>query len=129
MVVNQTSKFILVVDDDPVAIKLTESRLKAHGYQVMTCCEAAAGLERAIKQKPDLIILDVMMPIVNGFNFCRLLKSHHEHKSVPVILLTSRTSEEDKRIGEEVGANAYLTKPVNMDLLLETIKDLVGEKV
>lgn len=125
----QSSKFILLVDDDPVASKLTESRLTANGYHVMTCNEAAVGLERAIKHKPDLIVLDVMMPIVNGFNFCRLLKSHHEHKGIPIILLTSRSTEEDRRIGQEVGANAYLTKPVNIELLVETIKELVGERV
>jgi len=122
-------KRILIIDDDPVVVKLTETRLKAHGYQVMTTCEAPDGLEKAIKQKPDLIILDVMMPIVNGYNFCRLLKSHHEHKGPPVILLTSRTTEQDRKIGEEVGANAYLTKPVDMELLLTTIKDLMGQQV
>ena len=127
MNVHQTTKRILVIDDDPVIIKLAETRLRAHGYQVLTSCDAPEGLEKAMKQKPDLIILDVMMPIVNGFNFCRLLKTHHEHKGIPVILLTSRTSEQDRRIGEEVGANAYLTKPINMDLLLTTIKELMGE--
>ena len=119
-------KKILIIDDDPTTIKLTETRLKANGYDVLACCEAADGLEKAMKLKPDLIILDVMMPIVDGYNFCRLLKSQHEHKAIPVILLTSRGSEEDRKIGREVGANAYITKPFNMDDLLNTIRELVG---
>ncbi len=125
----QAAKRILLVDDDPLAIKLTSTRLRANGYEVVSCSEAAQGLERAIKEKPDLIILDVMMPIVNGFNFCRLLKNQDAYKNIPVILLTSRASEEDRRIGQEVGANAYLAKPLNMELLLDTIKELTAEKV
>ena len=127
MGVYQTTKRILIIDDDPVIIKLTEIRLKANGYEVITSTEAPEGLEKAIKQKPDLIILDVMMPIVNGYNFCRLLKNHHDHKGTPVILLTSRGSEQDRRIGTEVGANAYLTKPVNIEELLKTVKELISE--
>ncbi len=117
-------KRILVIDDDLVLIKLAETRLKANGYDVATSTEAAEGLKKAINDKPDLIILDVMMPIVNGYNFCRLLKSQHEHKGIPIILLTSRSGDDDKKIGDEVGADAYITKPFNMDDLLNTVKTL-----
>ncbi|OGX30382.1 MAG: hypothetical protein A2787_04605 [Omnitrophica WOR_2 bacterium RIFCSPHIGHO2_01_FULL_48_9] len=117
---------ILLIDDDPVTVKLAEVRLKASGYEVWTSTDAPGGLEKAMKLKPDLIILDVMMPIVNGYNFCRLLKSHHEHKGIPIVLLTSRSGDEDKKIGREVGADAYITKPFDMENLLNTIKDLVG---
>ncbi|OGX08535.1 MAG: hypothetical protein A2Z88_06410 [Omnitrophica WOR_2 bacterium GWA2_47_8] len=120
-----TAKKILIIDDDLTTIKLVESRLSANGYLVIALSEAALGLEAAFKQKPDLIVLDVMMPIVNGFNFCRLLKSQEEHRHIPVILLTSRSEDKDRKIGQEVGANAYLTKPVNADELLNTIKELL----
>ena len=120
-----SGKKILVIDDDPVMIKLTESRLTVHGYHVAVSREAPAGLEMALKDKPDLIILDVMMPIVNGYNFCRLLKSQKAHKHIPIIFLTSRATEKDKEIGKEVGADAYLTKPVDMDQLLEMIGNLL----
>ncbi|MFA5087849.1 MAG: response regulator [Candidatus Omnitrophota bacterium] len=119
------AKRILVVDDDPVIIKLVETRLRAKGYEVMTSSEAPSGLEKALKQKPDLVILDVMMPIVNGYNFCRLLKTQEEFKKIPVVLLTSRAGGEDRKIGEEVGANAYLTKPFDMDDLQAKIKELL----
>ena len=118
-------KKILVVDDDPVAVKVIEGRLTANGYQVATTTEAPQGLEMALKTFPDLIILDVMMPIVNGYNFCRLLKSETTHKKIPIILLTSRTDEKDIAIGQQVGADAYLPKPVNMEQLLNKIAKLV----
>lgn len=118
-------KKILVVDDDPVQIKLLHGRLGSNGYEVITSCEAAQGLQLAMDSGPDLIILDVMMPIINGYNFCRLLKSEEQQKHIPVIFLTSRDEEEDVQIGREMGAEAYLTKPVNIEELLEKIKDLI----
>ena len=120
------SKRILVIDDDPTLTKLTESRLKASGYDVTVSNDAPKGLERAMKESPDLIILDVMMPIVNGYNFCRLLKSEEDHKRIPIIFLTSRAGDDDKKIGEEVGANAYITKPFKMEDLLETVQRLLN---
>ena len=117
---------ILVVDDDPVMVKLLESTLTDKGFDVMVTQEAADGLQKAINNKPDLIILDVMMPVINGFNFCRLLKSEQSRQDVPIILLTSRDEMEDIQIGLEMGADAYLTKPVNMDELFKTIKVVEG---
>jgi len=115
-------KRILVVDDDPVQIKLMDKLLTGNGYTVMTATEAADGLNIAMRDHPDLIILDVMMPVINGYNFCKLLKSEEKQKHIPIILLTSRDEKEDVEIGMEMGANAYLTKPINTDELLKTIK-------
>jgi DNA-binding response OmpR family regulator len=91
---------------------------------VKALTEATEGLEYAITHNPDLIILDVMMPIINGFNFCRLLKQEKNRKNIPVILLTARDQMKDIEIGFEVGAEAYLTKPVNTAELIKTIKVL-----
>ena len=118
-------KKILVVDDDPVGVKVIEARLKANGYNVITSTDAPQGLEMALTINPDLIVLDVMMPIVNGYNLCRLLKSEDTHKGIPIILLTSRTDEKDIAIGQEVGADAYLAKPVHMEDLLKKIVELM----
>ena len=123
----ERAKRILLIDDDPVTVKLVESRLRANGYLVISSSEAAEGLQTAFTQKPDLIILDVMMPIVNGYNFCRLLKAQEAHCRIPIILLTSRSEINDKRIGEEVGANAYITKPFNMEDLLSKTKELLAD--
>jgi len=119
------SRRILVVDDDPVIVKTLEGNLKSNGYEVIVSHDATEGLEKAFKQFPELIILDVMMPIINGFNFCRLLKSQEKHQSIPIIMLTSRAEEEDRKIGIEVGADAYLVKPFNTEELLARIKELL----
>ena len=122
---DRPTKHILIIDDDPTVIKILESRLKANGYHPIIAPEAPAGLEMAIKNLPDLIILDVMMPIINGYNLCTILKSEPKTKKIPVIMLTGRSEEVDKTIGQKVGADAYLTKPFLMDQLLGTIKDLL----
>ena len=119
------SKKILVIDDDPTVIKLLESILGSKGYEVLLAREAPLGLEAAMKKSPHLIILDVMMPIINGYNICRLLKSEEETRNIPIVLLTSRSGEEDQKIGEEVGADAYFAKPFNTEALLNKILELL----
>ncbi len=113
---------ILLVDDDPVQVKLLQTRLKENGFEVLTAHDAAVGLQLAIDQTPEIVILDVMMPIINGYNFCRLVKTEVKVKDISVILLTSRDKLEDIRIGLEMGADAYLVKPVNIEELLRAIK-------
>ncbi|HOY08916.1 MAG TPA: response regulator [Candidatus Omnitrophota bacterium] len=117
---------ILIIDDDQGVLKLVETLLGAQGYNVSSTNDAARGLEMAIRTTPDLVVLDVMMPIINGFNICRLLKSQEIAMRIPVILLTSRTSEEDFVIGQEVGANAYLPKPIDTKLFLEKVRELLS---
>jgi DNA-binding response OmpR family regulator len=119
-------KHILVVDDDQGHLLLLKKRLTDAGYDVLTSAEASEGLQYAMDKDPDLIILDVMMPIINGYNFCKLLKSEEKKKQIPIILLTSRDNPDDINIGLKMGANAYLTKPVNFELLLSTIKKVSG---
>jgi len=122
MSVKHEIKKILVVDDDPTLTALVSQCLKDKGYEVTAVTEAVEGLEYAMKKNPDLIILDVMMPIINGFNFCRLLKQEEKHKNIPILLLTARSQMKDIEIGLEMGAEAYLVKPLNVDELLKTIK-------
>src|SRR3989339_175124 len=121
MIEKEKSKRILVVDDDPGIVKLLENRLTEKGYKVVSALEAADGLQMAINDSPDLIVLDVMMPIINGYNFCHLLKSEEGKKEIPIIFLTSRNSKEDIQIGHKMGADAYLTKPVDMGVLIAKI--------
>lgn len=116
---------ILVIDDDPGHIRLMNKILGAEGYEVLLADDAPVGLEMAMKAKPDLIVLDVMMPIINGFNICRLMKTEESVKCIPIILLTSRITEEDQRIGREVGADAYMLKPVNTDEFLKKVRALL----
>ena len=81
-----------------------------------------------MKNDPDLIILDVMMPVINGYNFCRLIKQEENKKDIPIILLTSRDQIKDIEIGLEMGAEAYLAKPLNTTELLRTIKVIESSK-
>ncbi|MDP8264484.1 MAG: response regulator [Candidatus Aceula lacicola] len=118
-------KKILIIDDDPVQTKLLETKLPENGYLFLSATKAAVGLQMAINKHPDLIILDVMMPIINGYNLCQLLKNDPTHKNIPIILLTSRDKEKDIEIGRNVGADAYLIKPVSISSLLEKIKELL----
>ena len=122
---DKSVKHILVIDDDPTLTKMVESRLNANGYAATATNDAALGLETAMKEIPDLIVLDVMMPIINGYNMCSLLKSEQKTKKIPIIILTSRSEEQDKVIGKEVGVDAYLTKPVKMEELLTAVQDLL----
>ena len=115
-------KKVLVVDDDRIITTLLKKYLEDNGYEVTARNEASEGLEYAMTRKPDLIILDVMMPIINGFNFCRLIKAEEDSKNIPIILLTSRNKLKDIEIGLEMGAEAYLIKPLNIEELLRTIK-------
>ena len=118
-------KTILVVDDDPTEIKLLSGLLATHGFKIISASDAPEGLQMAIQQFPHLIILDVMMPIINGYNFCHLLKSQQKHKHIPIILLTSRGEEKDFEIGKQMGADVYLTKPVNTEELLKAVNRLL----
>ena len=117
---------ILVIDDDPTLIALIKGVLEAHDFEPLLANEAPLGLEMAIKQSPDLIILDVMMPIINGYNICRLMKTESGHKKIPIILLTSRAEEADRKIGEEVGADGYISKPFETQHLIQMINSLLS---
>ncbi len=118
---------ILVIDDDLTVVKLASAILSAGGYQVISSTDAPAGLEMAMKQKVDLIVLDVMLPVINGFNICRLLKSQEKYKKIPIVLLTSRSEDEDRKIGLEVGADAYIAKPLDRENFLSVIKELLAK--
>jgi len=122
MPVKHEIKKILVVDDDPALTAMVKKCLESKGYEVTAVTEAVDGLEHAMKNDPDLIILDIMMPIINGFNFCRLLKQEEETKNIPIVILTARDQKKDMKIGLEMGAEAYLVKPLNTSELLKTIK-------
>lgn len=122
MSVKKKIKKILVVDDDKTMTVLLKNFLKEKDYEVTAVNTAEQGLEAAMTKNPDLIILDVMMPIINGFNFCRLLKEDEKQKNIPIVLLTSRDQIKDIEIGLEMGAEAYLVKPLNTEELHRTIK-------
>jgi DNA-binding response OmpR family regulator len=101
-------KKILVVDDEPRLLSLLEAYLRQEGFRVLTASNGREALPVARREKPDLIILDIMMPEMDGYEFMRL---HRRERNTPVILLTAKVEEDDKVIGLEIGADDYVTKP------------------
>jgi len=113
---------ILVVEDEPSLVETLEYNLARQGYQVLTARDGVAALDVARREKPDAILLDVMLPGIDGFEVCRILR---RETSVPILMLTARDDEIDKVVGLEVGADDYLTKPFSMRELVARVKALL----
>ncbi|MCK4649339.1 response regulator [bacterium] len=116
------AKKILVVDNEPEFLKALSVSLKASGYEVLTAQNGQEGLKKAHTSNPDLIILDILMPRMDGYELCRLLKFDQRYKAIPIIMLTAKAQETDKVMGEKVGADGYITKPFETQDLLNRIK-------
>jgi DNA-binding response OmpR family regulator len=121
-----TKKKILVVDDSKTALFMVTTILKKEPYQLLTATDGQQAIEVATAEHPDLVLMDVVMPRMTGFEACRELKRREETKSIPVILLTTRGEGENVEIGYESGCNDYVTKPVNGQELLAKVRDLVA---
>jgi len=113
---------ILVVEDDDSLLETLEYNLVRQGYEVLLARDGRTGLKLAREQQPDLLLLDLMLPGLDGFEVCRQLR---QEMSVPILMLTARTEEVDKIVGLEVGADDYLTKPFSMRELLARVKALL----
>ncbi len=111
---------ILIVEDEPNMVAGLRDNFEFEGYDVITAPDGVAGLERALTEDPDLVILDVMMPRMSGLDVCRQLKA--KRPSVPIIMLTARGQEVDKVVGLELGADDYVTKPFSIRELLARVK-------
>jgi CheY-like chemotaxis protein len=123
-------KKILLVDDDPDFVEITKPILESKGFEVAAAYNGKEGLEQVPKFKPDLIVLDVMMPVMNGREACRKLKANPDTEKIPVILLTAvgehvRTTAYSHRDVLESNADDYIAKPVRPEVLLERIQRLV----
>ena len=116
---------ILVVDDETQLVDMIKMRLEANNYEVITANDGQEALQKARSQSPDLIILDLMLPKLDGYKVCRMLKFDEKYKSIPIIMLTARVQETDKKMGEEVGAEAYIIKPFESQALLSKIEELL----
>jgi DNA-binding response OmpR family regulator len=113
---------LLVVEDDLILLETLEYNLEAEGYRVLTASDGLAALETARKEQPALIVLDVMLPGLDGFEVCRILR---RETAVPILMLTARAGETDRVVGLEVGADDYLTKPFSMREFLARVKALL----
>jgi len=119
------SKKILVIDDDDQIRSLLEDVLQEEGFMVISSADTEEGYKKVVKSQPDLVILDVKIPRIGGIELCRLIRSNPQTKNIPVIMLTVESSETDKVIGLEMGADDYVTKPFNNKELVARVKSLL----
>jgi two-component system alkaline phosphatase synthesis response regulator PhoP len=118
---------ILVVDDEIYIVHILDFSLGMEGYEVLTALDGEQALEKARQEHPDLIVLDIMMPKLDGYETCKLLKSDDNTKSIPVILLSAKGRNVDQKVGFEVGADDYITKPFSPRKLVERINAILGQ--
>ena len=120
------NKRILLIDDEQDIRAALSVQLTDAGYEAIQAEDGLTGLDKARNQRPDLIILELMLPRLNGFKVCRLLKFDETYKHIPIIFLSARTDQDDIDLGMEVGADLYITKPFEFDSLAEQIRTQLG---
>jgi two-component system alkaline phosphatase synthesis response regulator PhoP len=115
------SKVILVVEDDPKSMTLTRDLLKISGFSTVQATDGKQGVSVATSTKPDLILMDIMMPKMDGYTACHELKANPETKNIPVVMLTAVGYELNRKLAQNVGAQGYVTKPFNRKELIDAI--------
>ena len=117
---------ILLVDDERALVQLVSLRLESAGYDVVAAYDGQQGLDDVRQRRPALIILDVMLPEIDGYTVCKRLKQDPRYQTIPIILLTAKAQRQDERLGYTVGADAYLRKPCDSVTLLEQVRALLA---
>lgn len=118
---------VLIVDDSPTEIQKIKSLLKKSGHDVIEAMSGEEGIDVAKSNQPDVVLMDIVMPGLNGFQATRQLTQDPVTKHIPVVIVTSKTQETDKLWGKRQGARGYLVKPLDEKLLARTIKDVIAE--
>jgi len=120
---------ILLVDDEPGIQVVIRARLEAQGYEVVVAKDGQEGLDLARAESPDIVLLDLMLPKLDGYKVCRMLKFDKAFESIPIVIFSARGSDADKKLAEQVGADAYLVKPFDMNIFTQTVQRLLGPQV
>jgi DNA-binding response OmpR family regulator len=118
---------ILLVDDEPSLVKVVGKRLEVEGFDVSVAMDGEEALAQVAATRPQLIILDVMLPKLNGHEVCRKLKWDARYQKIPIIMFTAKVQEKDEKIGFEAGADGYIRKPFRAPELIEKIRALLAE--
>ena len=119
---------IVVVDDDSSIRELLEVNLRYKGYEVTSAADGKEALSVLKSAPPDLVILDVMMPEIDGWELCKIIRDDHQFKNTKIVMLTAKGQDKDKMIGKEIlKADEYITKPFDMGGLMMTIQTMLGE--
>lgn len=121
-------KKILIIEDDRSAARLAQYALQQAGYDVTVAYDGYEGLEKTLHEHPDLIILDIMLPGIDGYEICHRLRAEPETIALPILIISAKAREEDRNIGLKVGADDYLAKPVEPSVMLAKIEELLSEK-
>jgi CheY-like chemotaxis protein len=119
-------KTILIVEDEPKNMTLTRDILKISGYETIEAVDGRQGVEKAKSARPDLILMDIMMPKMDGYAACREIKADPATKNIPVIMLTAVGYDLNKRLAKQMGADGYVTKPFSRQQLVDAITLLLG---
>lgn len=119
------NKKILVIDDNPSSLRLTRYTLEKKGYQILTASDGLEGLRKAREEHPDLIILDVMLPGLDGYEVCHQLRQKPETATLPILMISAKAHQDDKDIALRVGADDYLTKPVEPSTIVARVESLL----
>jgi len=123
-----SSGYLLLVEDDPDILKLLKTTLTFRGYRVITACNGKEGLEAVRKERPAMIVADIMMPKLDGFGLVHRLRINPETRTIPVIFITATfLSPEDKEFAIEIGVSRFIQKPLDMDVFLETLDKLLKQ--
>jgi DNA-binding response OmpR family regulator len=117
---------VLVVDDEPSIAKILRKQLEVAGFEVNVGVDGEDGLAKVREWRPELVLLDVMLPKINGHDVCKMLKADPELKGIPVIMLTAKTQRQDQDLAQQQGADGFLTKPFQLSELLAKVKGLLG---
>jgi DNA-binding response OmpR family regulator len=116
---------VLVVDDSWTDLTLIATPLRESGYDVITAVDGEEALEKVLQERPQCVLLDVILPKQNGFQLCRKLKTMEQSRDIPIILISGKNTPLDKRWGLQQGADIYLTKPFDKDELLASVRSLI----
>ena len=121
-----SKKKVLIVEDEEHLLELESLMLTTNGYEVKGALDGPSALELVASMKPDLILLDIMLPVMDGYEVCRQIKAKDATRHIPVVMLSAKKSKEDIVKGEQAGADWYLTKPFKSVMVIETIKRLLS---
>ena len=119
------SNRILIIEDEGDLLDFLKMRLEANDYEVIAASDGKEGYEKAHSEKPDLILLDLMLPKIDGYWVCSLLKHDERHSKTPIIIITAKSGDENIKLAKECGADAYIVKPFEIEDLLARIAGLL----
>jgi len=120
------AKKILIVDDQPDILTLLKDKFKFEGYEVLTATDGQEALKKAQEEGPDIVLLDLMLPKIDGFKVCGLLKADTRYQKIPVIMFSARAQESDKELAKEVGADLYLEKTADINQVSAAVKSILS---